>query len=122
MDELKDSIESMSSTIELMEGSQALMLEDLESLKFELDHAEPDSFASRVKEAFMRLQPAACSLQWKHWQKPRTIPLATRPVRAWSSACAQDLTLQARARRSTGMSHHEWWLIPCLLTPVSPSG
>lgn len=62
MDELKDSIESTTSTIELMEGSQALMLEDLESLKFELDHTEPDSFSSKVKEAFVRLQAAVEAL------------------------------------------------------------
>jgi hypothetical protein len=62
MDELKDSIESMSSTIESIEGNQALMLEDLESLKFELDHTEPDSFASKVKEAFDRFQAAVEAL------------------------------------------------------------
>jgi hypothetical protein len=58
MDELKDSIESISSSIELIEGKQDLMLEDLESLKFELDPTEPDSFASKLKEAFVRLQAA----------------------------------------------------------------
>ena len=62
MEELNDSIESMSSTVDLMEGKQALMLEDLESLKFELDPTEADSFASKVKEAFVRLQAAVEAL------------------------------------------------------------
>lgn len=62
MDELKDSIESIASTIELMESKQDQMLEDLESLKFELDHTEAESFASKVKEAHVRLQAAVEAL------------------------------------------------------------
>lgn len=62
MDELKVSIDSIASTVESIEEKQDQMLEDLELLKYELDHTNSRSFACRVKEAFVRLQAAVDAL------------------------------------------------------------
>ncbi|MEI6829375.1 MAG: hypothetical protein WCK64_05915 [Synechococcaceae cyanobacterium ELA445] len=62
MDELKDSAELIASTVESIEEKQDQMLEDLELLKYELDHTNSGSFTSKLKEALIRLQAAVDAL------------------------------------------------------------
>jgi hypothetical protein len=58
MDELRDPIESMLSTFESIDSKHDQMQEDLKLIKNEFYLANLRSFASKVKDAFVRLQAA----------------------------------------------------------------
>ena len=62
MDELKDSMESMLSTFESMDSKHNQMQVDLNLIKNELYVANLRSFASKVKDVFVRLQAAVDAL------------------------------------------------------------